>query len=297
MDGDGYSSTQDCDDSDPGIHPDAEDLDTDGIDQNCDNIDGLDADGDGYADAQVGGDDCDDSDPLVHPAQPESCDTVDQNCNDTLNDGVDCYLYVHAFEELYRVDPFLLHIETLSPAPGLFDSAMHPSGMLLGISDTQLLAYDVSESSWSVIGETGIDGEGLNGLAIDQSGRAFGTIGSTLYQLDIETGLATEVGLIGDSFRSSGDCAIDAEGRLYMTSLTASNQDDLVRIDPDTAQGTRIGNTGESGIYALSAAWGHLFGFTVSGKLLAIDVETGESTLLHTFEGYSFTGAASGHER
>jgi hypothetical protein len=59
LDGDGYLSCgSDCDDQDAAVHPLAFDALGDGVDTNCDGIDGIDADGDGYAQ----GVDCDDSD-------------------------------------------------------------------------------------------------------------------------------------------------------------------------------------------------------------------------------------------
>ena len=45
----------DCDDSNLTVNPSATDLSGDGIDQNCDAVDGTDADGDGYASSVSGG--------------------------------------------------------------------------------------------------------------------------------------------------------------------------------------------------------------------------------------------------
>ncbi|MCG6947826.1 MAG: hypothetical protein LJE93_02775 [Acidobacteria bacterium] len=91
-DGDGYNDAScggnDCNDSDPSIHPGAEDICGDGIDQDCSGADldcgppCGDADGDGYEDAACGGTDCNDSDPLIHPGAAETCgDGVDQDCS------------------------------------------------------------------------------------------------------------------------------------------------------------------------------------------------------------------------
>lgn len=101
----------DCDDMNPNINPKAYDFPFDGIDQNCDGIDGtceqvlyLDMDGDGFGDetkgvftdcnpppgpwAQVGGD-CDDSDAKVNPAVSEIVgNNKDDNC-DGLTDVVE----------------------------------------------------------------------------------------------------------------------------------------------------------------------------------------------------------------
>ncbi len=84
-DGDGWFGSDDCDDSDPDVNPGASDPTVDGVDQDCDGLDGPDVDGDGYVDADAGGTDCDDDDAAVNPeAEDLSVDGADQNC-----DGVD----------------------------------------------------------------------------------------------------------------------------------------------------------------------------------------------------------------
>jgi len=101
-DNDGYEGTQcggtDCCDTGDenvmgctpgtaaGIHPGAEEICEDGIDQNCDGVDPdcpcPDADGDGYTSDECGGTDCDDSDPTIHPGANDPCgDGIDQDCN------------------------------------------------------------------------------------------------------------------------------------------------------------------------------------------------------------------------
>ncbi len=54
----------------------------DGIDQNCDGVDGVDADRDGFASPPTGGLDCDDASAAVHPgADDPAGDGIDQNCD------------------------------------------------------------------------------------------------------------------------------------------------------------------------------------------------------------------------
>ncbi|MFC1730256.1 DUF4215 domain-containing protein [candidate division KSB1 bacterium] len=48
-----------------------------------------DADGDGYEDADCGGDDCDDNDDTIKPGATEVCDSVDNNCIDGADEGCD----------------------------------------------------------------------------------------------------------------------------------------------------------------------------------------------------------------
>ena len=78
----------DCDDGDATVHPFADEVPDDGIDQDCDGEDAhavLDADGDG----SPADEDCDDSDPLVTPGRPEYCNARDDNCDDVVDEGFD----------------------------------------------------------------------------------------------------------------------------------------------------------------------------------------------------------------
>ena len=106
LDGDGYGLLEgDCDDSDPNINPDAEEI-CDFIDNNCNGLidEGaekiwfLDEDGDGfgtfedpiyrcealpgYTDNDL---DCDDTDPNIIPEAEEICDERVINCNEEID--------------------------------------------------------------------------------------------------------------------------------------------------------------------------------------------------------------------
>ena len=85
-DGDGWAEGDDCDDGDGSIHPGADEVPYDGIDQDCFDGDLLDVDEDGYGiDA-----DCDDDDPTVYPGAEEvPYDGIDQDCDDTDLTDVD----------------------------------------------------------------------------------------------------------------------------------------------------------------------------------------------------------------
>ena len=82
-DNDGYTESEgDCDDDNPNINPIVVDLVGDGIDQNCDGVDGMDFDGDGEASSVSGGRDCDDNEPNVNTRAEDSyADGIDQNCD------------------------------------------------------------------------------------------------------------------------------------------------------------------------------------------------------------------------
>ncbi len=94
-DGDGYAAGEDCDDTDPGAWPGAEEIPYDGIDQDCDGYDLTDLDGDGWDAEEAGGEDCDDEDPAFSPdAEEIPYDGIDQDCDgydltDLDGDGYD----------------------------------------------------------------------------------------------------------------------------------------------------------------------------------------------------------------
>mgnify|MGYP000270936296 FL=1 len=100
----------DCDDDDPTVNPDADEV-CNGIDDDCDEVvddDAIDrttwftdGDGDGFGDDDAtieacemptgtvaDGGDCDDDDNLTYPGAPELCDGADNNCDGIADDPV-----------------------------------------------------------------------------------------------------------------------------------------------------------------------------------------------------------------
>ncbi|MEC7985385.1 MAG: MopE-related protein [Myxococcota bacterium] len=120
--GEGFvNNGSDCNDTDASAYPSAEEV-CDGVDNDCDgerdeeleNYYYVDADNDGFGDADqivegcelsdglaaISGD-CDDEDPQRNPLQPERCDTIDNNCDGNIDEGVTTTYYFDSDEDGY----------------------------------------------------------------------------------------------------------------------------------------------------------------------------------------------------
>lgn len=94
----GYvANSADCDDAAVAVHPGSYEIANDGIDQNCNGIADdavvtppVDADRDGVP-ADAG--DCNDNNPSVNPNAFESCDAIDNNCNGSVDEGLEKFYY------------------------------------------------------------------------------------------------------------------------------------------------------------------------------------------------------------
>ena len=257
--------------------------------------------------------DCDDNSRLRTPDGIEICDEVDNDCNDLLNDGIECVFYAHGPKgvdspensqgQFFTVDPFKKKVtyisEILNTDGSLLDIDTSPDGIIYGISAQSLYNYNRNLNAWVKVGDLQTSLQGANGLAIDRSGEAFATARAELYSVDLNSGRANKLGNLTGNVNSSGDCVVNKGDVLFMTSKQDDPNlpDDLIKIDRTNNTTEKIGTTSHSRIFGLTAAWGKLFGLTANGELIEIDQRTGASTLIEKFDGRVFYGAASTPER
>jgi putative metal-binding protein/thrombospondin type 3 repeat protein len=84
-DHDGFTTANDCDDSNPSVYPGATEV-CNGIDDDCDgSIDeGFDQDGDGWTTCAG---DCNNVNAAIHPGAPEVCNGIDDDCDSLIDEG------------------------------------------------------------------------------------------------------------------------------------------------------------------------------------------------------------------
>ncbi|MCA9491956.1 MAG: putative metal-binding motif-containing protein, partial [Myxococcales bacterium] len=111
-------SPDDCDDSNPNVHPGGTELTCNNLEDDCDPAtpDRPDADGDGSSVC----DDCDDNDPMRSPENVELCDGVDNDCNNIPDDGITFVDYWPDQDEDGHGDPLGTPINTCTAPPQFY---------------------------------------------------------------------------------------------------------------------------------------------------------------------------------
>lgn len=237
---------------------------------------------------------------------PEDIGNPEVTCYDIATGQIDpdvvCNFYAHTENTLYLVDPFRKTLQEVMPLPAnTFDIDMHTNGILYALAGNKLYSLSPGATSWNEEGT--IQAGNPNGLCLDMAGTAYITSYKNLYSFDLDSRQLSSP--IGGTDRlhphsSSGDCVINKGNTLYMSSSTNAGlnpTDDLIQIDGNTGAPTKIGSIGFSSVYALTAAWGRLYGLTGSGDLIEINSTTGHGTRIHKFTGKMWFGAASTPQR
>jgi hypothetical protein len=264
-----------------------------GVSEECDR------DNDGFGAERCGGDDCDDSDSRIHPGAQERCSFDDENCDDNNNEGLECTFFAHWPRYLYTVDPFAQTVEQIGEMTldgnriSLFDMDIDPDGQLIGVTGNRLIRFDAEGRGTTIA--TVRTPSNVNGLAIDSQGTIFVTQSAgdpaQAYTINLD-GTLSVLGSLAP-YLSSGDCVVLKDDSLLMTARGDSN-DKLVYVDSRNATTREVGVMGASGVYALSASFGYLFGLTNQGRVLLVNPDTGATTELFRQSSIRFWGAANG---
>ena len=180
-------------------------------------------------------------------------------------------------------------------------------------NNTHMYVIDHDNATLNLVDiETGVlEGIGTSlaftDLACDKStgimyGAMYNDPSSFLYTIDLETGVPTLIGSIGEGIIISLAC--DGDGNLWGLNL----DDNLYSIDKSTGAMTLIGSVGFDANYAQSMAWDPSSGIVYmaaynnvsnSGELRIVDTETGATQLVGAFPGaaeltaFGFPGGGS----
>jgi hypothetical protein len=174
-DDDGWSVSDDCDDTNPAINPGAAEVPYDGLDNDCDptTLDD-DLDGDGFILLA----DCNDADALINPDAAEICDGLDNDCDLAVDDAGGSLWHVDADGDGYG-DPVLVQ-----------ESCAGGGGLVLDATDCDDADPDVNPGELEICNgvdddcDTTVDVGAIDALAWhpDDDGDGFGDAAITLLE-------------------------------------------------------------------------------------------------------------------
>ena len=218
-------------------------------------------------------------------------------------------VYAQSADTLYKLEPFSKVTTVIGKLTGcagqVIDIALDKSGQMFATTFNSLEKVDKSNAKCTTIAH----GSYPNSLTfvpigtLDMSSEALvGFEGDQYVRVDTSSGAKTKVGALnpnatGKTYISSGDVVSIIGDKTYLTVKVtpALAGDGIIEVDPKTGKALKlIGDTGITDVFGLAYWAGTAYAFTNGGEIAAINLTTGQSTLIpipNPPPGLSFWGA------
>jgi len=233
----------------------------------------------------------------------DRCDEASKSCTHTPNDalcpishvcdmmlGCQARAIAHSPSNLYEIRLPSGAVKLIGPTSvRLTDVALHPSGILYGVSADGLCEVDLGTGSCT----TKIIPLPANPVGLDAApdGTLYGAAGTRIYTVDRVTGATKDVATFPSGYVASGDVAF-VGARMLVTARSGAVDDTLVEFNVATGTGKVLGRTGFRCIWGVAAYGPKLYGLTCEGRVLNIDPNTAKSTELSSVS-VEFWGATA----
>ena len=205
-------------------------------------------------------------------------------------------VFGHSENTLYRVDTVSRSVTEVGAFQGctyVADIALDESSNIYASTGTELFLIETNTAHCSRIA----GGKFPNSLSFVPAGTVesdrealVGFDGADYIKIEPTTGVVSKIGALGDGLVSSGDIVSAKGGKTFVTVKGPGCADCLVEIDPATGKSKQNwGPIGKTDVFGLAFWAGDLYGFTNTGELILITLDTGK--LVMTPIPLSFLGA------
>jgi hypothetical protein len=214
-------------------------------------------------------------------------------------------VFGHSDNTLYRVDTVtrsVTEIGVFNGCSNINDIALDESSSIYATTGAELFYVETNTGNCTRIA-TGMFPASLSfvpaGTVEADREALVGFVGGDYVKIDSKSGMVTKIGEIGQGFASSGDVVSAKGGKTFLTVTGpgCTDSDCLLEIDPKTgALAKNWGPIGKSKVFGLAFWAGALYGFTDSGELVLVTIDTGTLVAMSipiTNAPKSFRGAGS----
>ena len=169
----------------------------------------------------------------------------------------------------------LLRILAVALLGLVFASNVSRADFILWVDDSngEIGKVDVNTGAVSLVGNAGVV---LTDIAFDPNGNLYGVSFTDLYKINTTTGLATDLGTIGNAAGAGFNALVfGTNGVLYAAGNSSTN---LYSINTSTAAATNLGNVGSFSGGDLAFVGGNLYLSSSTDHLIKISNPSGPAT-------------------